>query len=86
MFWRQTPRETACHLRALAAERRRAIDLAIFSAWHVAALTRADRLPELTALLERVSAAGDADQNPEEQMDAARSIAASFGLPAGKGR
>ena len=62
------------------------MELAIFSAWHVAALTRADRLPELTALLERTSVDGDADQDPEDQMDAARSIAASFATPPGQGR
>lgn len=47
-------------------------------AWWTAALVRADRLPELGPLLERVSAGGDPEQSPEEQMRAARAIAAAF--------
>ena len=62
------------------------MELAVFSAWHVAALSRAERLPELAALLERASGDADADQDPEDQMQAARTIAATFGAPGGKGR
>lgn len=80
MFWRQTPRETACHLRALAAERTRTLQLAIFTAWHAAALSRVERMPDLGPLMERVSGQGDAEQDPEEQLDAARAIAASFSV------
>ncbi len=85
MFWRQTPRETACHLRALSAERQRAYELAIFTAWHAAALSRVERMPDLGPLMDRVSGRGDAEQDPEEQMDAARALAASFSVaPSGQ--
>ena len=79
MFWRQTPRETACHLRALAADRVRAFELALFTAWHVAALSRVERMPELAPLLAHVRDGGDDDQAASDQLEAARAIVATFG-------
>jgi hypothetical protein len=62
------------------ADRVRAFELALFTAWHVAALTRVERLPELAPLLERVRSGGDdEEQAASEQMDAARAIVAAFG-------
>ena len=68
-----------CHLRALAAHRTRTFELALFTAWHVAALSRVDRLPELAPLLEQVRTGGDAGQDADEQLAAARGIVAAFG-------
>lgn len=84
MFWRQTPRETTCLLRGIRAERRRGAQLAVFTAWHTAALSRVDRLPDLAPLLEAAAGEGDADQSPEDQMNVARAIAASFGAVPGR--
>ena len=56
------------------------MELAVFSAWHVAALSRAERLPELAPMLARVRGeADDEDQDVGEQMGAARAIVAAFG-------
>ena len=66
-------------LRALDARRRRGHQLALFTAWHVAAFERIDRLPELAPLLERLDGRADEDQDADEQIAAARSIVAAFG-------
>ncbi|MCE9635811.1 MAG: hypothetical protein K8T90_08910 [Planctomycetes bacterium] len=66
-------------LRALGAIRRRGYQLALFTAWHAAAFERIDRLPELAPLLERLDGCADEDQDPDEQIAAARSIVAAFG-------
>jgi hypothetical protein len=79
VFWGQTPRETAVTLRALDALRRRGYQLALFTAWHAAAFERIDRLPELAPLLERLDGRADENQDPDEQIAAARSIVAAFG-------
>lgn len=47
-------------------------------AWLHALLQRAKELPEMGELMDRVSGARDAEQDPEEQMSVARRIAASF--------
>ena len=68
-----------CHLRALSAGRTRTFELALFTAWHVAALSRVERLPELAPLLAQVSGGGEDDQAAGEQLDAARAIVTAFG-------
>lgn len=79
MFWRETPRETVCHLRALAAGRQFLHELALFTAWHVEAFARVERLPELAPLLELVRDGDREEQDAETQLEVARAIAASFG-------
>ena len=55
-------------------------ELALFTAWHVAALSRVDRMPELAPLLAHVrDGCGDEGQDATDQLDAARSIVAAFG-------
>jgi hypothetical protein len=49
------------------------------SAWYVAMLQRADKLPDCGELMDRVSAAPDAEQTPKQQLAIARAIARSFG-------
>jgi hypothetical protein len=79
-FWRQTPRETAECLRAAVKRRRRAFELALWTAWHAVAFQGCARMPELDPLLARVRGeAADDDQDAEDQMNAARAIAATFG-------
>jgi hypothetical protein len=55
--------------------------MALFTAWHVAALSRIERLPELAPLLEQVRSGGgdDEDQDVDKQLAAARGIVAAFG-------
>jgi len=53
-------------------------------AWHTAALSRVDRLPDLAPLLEAAAGEGEAEQSPEDQMNVARAIAASFGAVPGR--
>jgi hypothetical protein len=54
--------------------------MALFTAWHVAALSRVERLPELKPLLEQVRTGGDdEDQDADEQLAAARGIVSAFG-------
>jgi hypothetical protein len=72
-------------LRALDAARRRRHQLALFTAWHAAAFSRVDRMPDLASLLEAVAGRAPEDQDPEEQMAAARAIALAFGDDPGKG-
>jgi hypothetical protein len=72
-------------LRALDALRRRSHQLALFTAWHAAALSRIERMPDLAPLIEEVAGHAPEDQNPEEQMAAARAIALAFGGDPGKG-
>jgi hypothetical protein len=79
VFWRQTPRETALHLRALEADRRHAFAVATFGAWHAAALARMPQLPELRSLMEGVARRVTEEQSAEEQLAVARVIAASLG-------
>ncbi|MGB6230840.1 MAG: hypothetical protein WBF53_12040 [Litorimonas sp.] len=52
-YWRQTPRELAAILHGIIARQRWERDLALVGAWHVAALHRTDKLPELSALIGR---------------------------------
>lgn len=66
-------------LRALDAARRRGYQLALFTAWHAAAFERIDRMPELAPLLDRVGGGDAEEQDPDEQIHAARSIVAAFG-------
>ena len=62
------------------------MQLAVFTAWHVAALSRVERLPDLAPLLDVAGGRSEPEQSPEEQMNVARAIAASFGaLPGGEG-
>jgi hypothetical protein len=61
-----------------AAATRRDYAVALFSAWHAEMFARCERLPDLAALVARVLDPSD-DQDAEEQMDAARAIAATFG-------
>jgi len=79
VFWRQTQRETVAHLRADANEQRRAYELALFAAWHVEAFARCERLPELAPLMAQIRGENADEQDAEDQMNAARAIAASFG-------
>ena len=71
--------QTVCHLRSLSAQRTRTFELALFTAWHVAALSRVERLPELAPLLEQMRTGGDEGQDAKEQIAAARGIVAAFG-------
>ena len=66
-------------LRALDAHRRRGYQLALFTAWHAAAFERIDRMPELPPLLERLDGRAGEDQDPDEQLAAARTIVAAYG-------
>lgn len=79
MFWRQTPRETYWHLRMLAARERLAFALALYAAWHAEAFARCDRLPELAPMIDGLRDGAPAEQDPEEQLRAARGIALAFG-------
>ncbi len=79
-----TPRETAVLITAELERGRNRHRLALWTAWHTAALARQQELPELRGLLDRVSAEEDDEQDPDEQLARARVIAAAFsGLPAG---
>jgi hypothetical protein len=72
-------------LRALDAARRRDHQRALFTAWHAAAFERVERLPDLGPLLDRLDGREDEDQDPDEQLAAARAIAVAFGANPGKG-
>lgn len=68
----------------IAAFRRRSREaqtLALWTAWHVAAISRTERLPELAPMLARVSGEADDGQSDETQFEMARAIAA-FMAPA----
>lgn len=66
-------------LRAEAKRERRAWSRALFAAWHTEAFARVERLPDLGPMLARVSGGADDEQGPEEQLAAARLIAAALG-------
>ena len=51
VFWGLTPREYALHVRAENRRRREAQRRSAWLAWHIAALTRAKRMPSLTRML-----------------------------------
>ena len=63
----------------LAGRERFAFAVALHAAWHAEAFGRCRQLPELAPLLDRVRAGRRDEQDAEEQLDAARAIAAAFG-------
>lgn len=65
------------------ARRRAAQRDAVYTAWHVAALHRQDRLPEIGDLMARLSGEAETEQSPEQQLRVARAIAAAFGADRG---
>lgn len=70
-------------LRAAVEIERRVLRRTLWAAWHVAAFSRGDKLPELGPLLDRVSAAGDDEEAPEDQMAAMRALAAAVNASQG---
>lgn len=56
LFWRCTPKQIAVHFEAAGMRNRRDHDGRAWLAWHVAALSRARKLPRLDALLARTGA------------------------------
>lgn len=57
------------------ARARAAARSALFTAWHVAAFERTERLPELAGLMARVSGDAETEQTPEQQLAVAAVIA-----------
>jgi hypothetical protein len=85
VFWRSTARECVAYAEAVAAQRGDQRALALFTAWWAAAFARQEELPDLAVILARVSGEDTMEQDPEEQMNVARAILASFsGSPDGE--
>jgi len=61
-----------------AARTRRSYAFALYAAWHAEMFARCERLPDLAPMIERILA-GAGEQDADEQLGAARAIAATFG-------
>jgi len=64
-----------------AARVRQSYALALYAAWHAEMFARCERLPDLAPMIERI-VSGAVDQDADEQLVAARAIAATFGTVA----
>ncbi|HKJ73969.1 MAG TPA: hypothetical protein VKA19_07615 [Alphaproteobacteria bacterium] len=67
-FWHLTLREMSACLRASRLRDRRARELAISQAWHVAAFSRAERLPSLKSVLAELNGT-DRVTKPEDMRE-----------------
>lgn len=65
-FWRITPREMAARLEGARRRLDHEQDARAWHAWHVAALSRADPLPDLASLMTKSEQ--PKDQTPDEQV------------------
>lgn len=76
-----SPRELRLEFEAETLRRKDAAvrDLAI--AWHVAMLSRSERIPSLTDLIGRVEAGGALKQTPKQQRAVLHQLSAQYGIP-----
>jgi hypothetical protein len=78
-FWALTYSEFAAMAAGYARAQKRRTNELVYLAWHVAALSRQTRLPELSSLLQAEDETRKREQTPDEMLTMVRMLNAAMG-------
>ncbi len=78
-FWALTYAEFAAMAEGYARAQKRRTNELVYLAWHVAALSRQPKLPELSSLMQTEDETRKRDQTPDEMLTMVRMLNAAMG-------